>query len=327
MPRQARLDAPGTVHHVILRGLERGQIVADGEDRAAFLTRLDEVAAATGTTLYAWALLPNHAHLLLRSGSQGLPQFMRRLLTGYAITFNRRHKRIGHLFQNRYKSIVVEEDPYFCELVRYIHLNPLRARLVPDLARLDGYPWCGHAGILGRAGRPGQDRAYVLSWFGRTERVAIRGYRAFMREGIPHGRRPELVGGGLVRSLGGWAAVRAIRQRGARSLADERILGTGRFVERMLAAGDARQQTQRAQGQRLREAQAVIRRQCRQAQIGLEELRMGSRRRRIAAVRAELAVHLVSQLGLSLADTARLLGVSTSGIAKTVARAERRYVH
>ena len=79
MPRQARLDAPGTVHHVILRGLERGQIVADRADREAFLARLDEVAAATGTTLYAWALLPNHAHLLLRSGSQGLPQFMCRL--------------------------------------------------------------------------------------------------------------------------------------------------------------------------------------------------------------------------------------------------------
>src|SRR5271157_3871438 len=129
MPRQARLDAPGTLHHVMLRGMERGQIVADREDREAFVARLGDIATATGTTLYAWALLPNHAHLLLRSGPQGLPQFMRRLLTGYAVTYNRRHKRIGHLFQNRYKSIVVEEDAYFRELVRYIHLNPLRAGL------------------------------------------------------------------------------------------------------------------------------------------------------------------------------------------------------
>jgi AraC-like DNA-binding protein len=104
-------------------------------------------------------------------------------------------------------------------------------------------------------------------------------------------------------------------------------LGTGPFVERMLAAGDARQQTQRAREHRLRDAQALIRRRCRQAQLGLEELRMGSRRRRIAAVRAHLAVHLVTQLGLSLADTARQLGVSTSGIAKALARAERAIVH
>ena len=99
MPRQARLDAPGTLHHVIIRGLERGAIVKDDADRAAFVTRLGAVAQATGTTISAWALLPNHAHVLLRSGPAGLPRFMRRLLTGYAITFNRRHKRAGHLFQ------------------------------------------------------------------------------------------------------------------------------------------------------------------------------------------------------------------------------------
>jgi REP element-mobilizing transposase RayT len=297
--------------------------VTDREDGAMFLARLGEVALATGTTLYAWALLPNHAHLLLRSGAQGLPRFMRRVLTGYALTYNRRHQRVGHLFQNRYKSIVVEEAPYFRELVRYLHLNPLRARLVPDLPHLDRYPWCGHAGILGRTSPPWQDRAYVLSWFGRTERAALRAYRAFLREGIPQGRRPELVGGGLVRSLGGWAEVRAIRQRADRVVTDERILGSGPFVARMLAAGDARQQTQQARGHRLRQAQALIRQRCRREQVGLEELRMGSRRRRIAAVRARLAVDLVTRLGLSLAETARQLGVSTSGIAKALARAER----
>jgi putative transposase len=323
MPRQARLDAPGTVHHVILRGVDRGKIVADARDREAFLARVGDVAGATGTTVYAWALLPNHAHLLLRSGAQGLPQFMRRVLTGYALGYNRRHQRMGHLFQNRYKSIVVEEEAYFRELVRYIHLNPLRARLVADLPQLERYPWCGHAGILGRTRQPWQDRTYVLAWFGRTERSARRAYREFVREGLPLGRRPDLVGGGLVRSLGGWAEVRAIRQRADRVLADERILGTGPFVERMLAAGDARQQTRRARDRRLREAQACIRHQCQEAQLGLAELQMGSRRRRIAAVRATLALHLVSQLGLSLADTARQLGVSTSGVAKAVARAER----
>jgi hypothetical protein len=110
---------------------------------------------------------------LLRSGAQGLPQFLRRLLTGYALGYNRRHQRVGHLFQNRYKSIVVEEEPYLRKLVRYIHLNPLRARLIPDLPHLARSPWCGHAGILGRPRHPWQDRAYVLAWFGRSERSAL----------------------------------------------------------------------------------------------------------------------------------------------------------
>jgi REP element-mobilizing transposase RayT len=327
MPRQARLDAPGTLHHVILRGMERGMIVADREDRHAFVTRLGEVAIATGTTLYAWALLPNHAHLLLRSGPPGLPRFMRRFLTGYALAYNRRHNRVGHLFQNRYKSIVVEEDAYFQELVRYIHLNPLRAKLVPDLRRLDRDPWCGHAGLLGRGTPPWQDRAHVLAWFGGTERAACRAYRAFLRDGLSQGRRPELVGGGLIRSLGGWAEVRAMRRRAERVRTDPRVLGTGAFVERLLAAGPARQAPQVARARQLAQAQRLVRRGCRQAGIGLAELQMGSRRRQIVAVRSTLAVHLVTQLGLSLAEVARQLGVSTSGIAKAVARAEQPGVH
>jgi REP element-mobilizing transposase RayT len=91
----------------------------------------------TGTRILAWALMDNHIHLLLISGPGGLPAFMRRLLTGYAICFNRRHRRFGHLFQNRYKSIVCEMDAYLLELVRYIHLNPYRAKVVGDLEALE----------------------------------------------------------------------------------------------------------------------------------------------------------------------------------------------
>jgi len=322
MPRQPRLDAPGTLHHVMLRGIARGQIVADREDRETFLRRLGEVAIATGTTVYAWALLPNHAHLLLRSGPAGLPRVMRRFLTGYALAYNRRHRRVGHLFQNRYKSIVVEEDAYFRELLRYIHLNPLRAKVVPTLRHLDRYPWCGHAGLLGRGTPPWQDRAYVLAWFGQRERPACQAYRAYLREGIPQGRRLDLVGGGLIRSLGGWAEVRAIRQRGERVRTDARILGSGPFVEQMLARGDDREKRQVARAKRLHEAEGIIRQACQRKGISDEELRMGGRRRQISAVRAHLAVHMVAQCGLSLADAARQLGVSTSGIAKAVARAE-----
>ena len=102
MPRRARLDAPGTLHHVIVRGIERRRIVDDTADRKSFVERLGELADGTETSIYAWALMTNHAHILLRSSQIGLSGFMRRLLTGYAIYYNRRHRRWGHLFQNRY---------------------------------------------------------------------------------------------------------------------------------------------------------------------------------------------------------------------------------
>ena len=150
MPRQARLDAPGVLQHIMARGIERRKIFWDDKDRSSFLERLAMILEETQTQCYAWTLIPNHFHLLLRTGKTPLSKVMRRLMTGYAVTFNIRHRRSGHLFQNRYKSVVCEEDPYLLELIRYIHLNPLRAKLVEDLKALDKYPWTGHSAILGR---------------------------------------------------------------------------------------------------------------------------------------------------------------------------------
>ncbi len=323
MPRQARLDSPGTLHHVILRGIERGTIVRDDVDRQAFVTRLAAVAQATCTAIYAWALLPNHAHMLVRSGPAGLPRFMRRLLTGYAVTFNRRHKRLGHLFQNRYKSIVCEEDAYFRELVRYIHLNPLRAGLVTDSRALDRYPWCGHATLMGRLSRPWQDRRTVLSWFGQKEGKAVRAYRNYLREGIPLGHRPELVGGGLVRSAGGWAEVRALRRQHAPIAGDPRILGTGAFVEEQLREAEKREMAALRRAPGPPEVEALLAKSCKREGVDLEELKRGGRRGHLSAVRATLARDLVVRLGLSLAQTARHLGVSTPAISKILRKADK----
>ena len=148
MPRQARLDAPGVLQHIMARGIERRKIFRDDKDRNSFLERFAIILEETQTQCYAWALIPNHFHLLLRTGPTPLSKVMRRLMTGYAVTFNLRHRRAGHLFQNRYKSVVCEEDPYLLELIRYIHLNPLRAKLVQDMNGLDKYPWAGHSAIL-----------------------------------------------------------------------------------------------------------------------------------------------------------------------------------
>ena len=185
MPRGARLDTPGTLHHVIVRGIERRNIVDDDLDRENWVARIGRVADETQTAIYAWALMSNHAHMLMRSGAGGVALFMRRILTGHAISYNRRHRRHGHLFQNRYKSIICQEDAYFTELVRYIHLNPLRAGLVASLAQLDRYPWCGHAVVLGRRDHFWQDRDYVLKWFGKRVGPAKTAYREFVENGIP----------------------------------------------------------------------------------------------------------------------------------------------
>jgi len=320
MPRRARLDAPGTLHHVIVRGIEKRRIVNDVADRKNFVMRMGKLAAGTQTAIYAWALMTNHAHILLRSAEIGLSGYMRRLLTGYAISYNRRHRRWGHLFQNRYKSIVCDEDAYFTELVRYIHLNPLRARLVKSIDKLDRYRWSGHGVLMGKVKNEWQDRDYVLKWFGKKEAEAKKVYHSFVKKGIDAGRRPELVGGGLIRSLGGWSAVKALRRAGDRELSDERILGSGEFVERIIKEAEAKMRRQFALKERPEKIDETIAKICKNEEVSIEELKAGSRRREASRVRARIAFRLVKTYGVSLAEVARRLGVSTSAVSRIMKR-------
>ena len=167
MPRAARLDGPGVMHHIMIRGIERRKIFLDDKDREDFLSRLERLLPATKTSCFAWAFMPNHAHFLFRTGSVRISTLMSRLLTGYAVYFNLRHKRSGKLFQNRYKSILCQEDAYLTELVRYIHLNPIRAGLVKGLNALNKYAYSGHSVLLGNRKREWQDTDYVLNYFGK----------------------------------------------------------------------------------------------------------------------------------------------------------------
>ena len=117
MPRKARIDAPGALHHIIVRGIEQRNIFENDRDRDQFIRRLDDILTETETPIYAWALMPNHVHLLLKTGLTPVATIMSRLLTGYAGYFNRRHRRHGHLFQNRYKSILCQNN--FNSLLSY----------------------------------------------------------------------------------------------------------------------------------------------------------------------------------------------------------------
>src|SRR5919198_4259249 len=176
MPRTRRLDIPDLLQHVIVRGIERRDIFLGDTDREDFVRRLSSLLQETETACLAWSLMSNHFHLLLRPRKVALGTLMKRLLTGYAVSFTLRHNRSGHLFQNRFKSIVCDEDPYLLELVRYIHLNPLRAGIVPSLSGLDSYPWCGHSVILGKGGMPGQSVSEVLGFFGKRIGTARKNY-------------------------------------------------------------------------------------------------------------------------------------------------------
>ena len=229
MPRKARIDAHGALHHIILRGIERRKLFYDDSDRNNFLKRLGVILIETKTSCFAWALIPNHLHLLLRTGVVPIATVMRRLLTGYAVSFNHRHQRHGKLFQNRYKSILCQEDQYLLELVRYIHLNPLRAKLVSDLKKLDTYPYCGHSVLMGKNKHDWQDTNYILKFYDSKYSIARRRYRKYLKKGIADGRRPDLTGGGLIRSAGGWSVVKSLRTNAAWMKGDERILGDGDF--------------------------------------------------------------------------------------------------
>jgi putative transposase len=251
----------------------------------------------------------------------GLSSFMRRLLTGYAIKYNLRHKRHGHLFQNRYKSIVCEEDTYFLELVRYIHLNPFRAGLVKDLVGLNRYPCCGHSVVMGKVKNSWQNRSRVLSLFGDSERKAVTAYYKYMEEGVPMGRRPELVHGGLLRSAG-WSQVNSRFLNKESMLSDERILGSGEFVDRIVGEAEEKIRHQLPKSRRLEDANGMLEELCREENVSSEELRSGSRRGPVSAIRKQLARRLIGELGLSLADAARLLEVTTPAIAKSLSRQE-----
>jgi REP element-mobilizing transposase RayT len=318
MPRGPRLDAPGTLHHVIIRGIEKREIVVDDDDRCFFVKRIGEVATKTDTTIYAWVLMTNHAHILLKSAQQGLSTFMRKFLTGYSIHYNRRHDRHGHLFQNRYKSIICEEEPYFVKLVSYIHLNPLRAGLVESIEELEKYPWSGHMMLMGVKTYNWQDADYVLGYFGKRVGTARNAYLDFMQQESQLGHQPGLVGGGLVRSAGGWSEVLSMKRRGERQFSDERILGSGDFAQEVIDEADASVREKIPLSKRTSEVIGVVDRCCESHGVSREALERGCRRKACSEIRKELVMKFVYELGLSYAEIAPLLGISASAVCQIV---------
>jgi len=267
---------------------------------------------------------------------------MRRLMTGHAVTFNKRHKRSGHLFQNRYKSVICEEDPYLLELIRYIHLNPLRAGIVKDLKVIDKYRWTGHSAILGHVKNPllpnepnklnkpnGPNKPEkslaektiedVLLHFGETKKVARRRYRQFVKNGIDQGKRPEFQGGGLVRSAGGNKAGLLGRKKEEREKGDARILGSGDFVNETLTQSETLLKKKYLPKRPIEELIEIV-----AGKLGLkpELICSGNRQRQYSEARSVLAWLAVEEVGHPAAEVARFLGISRVGVLLSLEKAK-----
>ena len=206
MARTLRLEYPGAVYHVTSRGNARRKIYRDDGDRDTFLLTLAWVVERFGWVCHAYCLMDNHYHLLIETPVANLSRGMRQLNGVYTQRFNRRHRKVGHLFQGRYKAILVERDSYLLELARYIVLNPVRAKIAKTA---DEYVWSSYRPTIGLSPLPAcLTSGWVLSQFAKTKAVACKRYAEFVQAGIGRGSPWKELKGQVL--LGGEAFVQAI---------------------------------------------------------------------------------------------------------------------
>jgi putative transposase len=184
MPTKKRISVPGAIVHIMARGIDGATIFNGDADRQYFIDQLSLSIKKMNYLCYGWALMINHFHLIARCSDRPLDDFMRGLNSKYARYFNKKYNRHGYLFQDRFKSIISQDQHYLEELIRYVHLNPLRAGVSKDLGELDFYPWCGHGVLMGVRKCSFQTTKDVLRFFGSTENEARIQYRKFIEEGI-----------------------------------------------------------------------------------------------------------------------------------------------
>jgi putative transposase len=289
MARKARLHVPGGLYHVVWRGNEQRDIFFDDEDRQRFYALLSEGVERFGYRVHGFCLMSNHINLALQAGKEPLSGALQNLAFRYTQALNRKLDRSGHLFQGRYKALLVDHDAYLLELVRYIHLNPVRARLVRDPSR---YVWSGHRAYLGDATLPWLTTESVLGQLGGNVGVARRRYARFIAEGIGQGPRVEF-------------------HTGAE---DSRIIGDDRFIERLNL------QTASVQPKARTSLDALVTHVCAGYKLSEAELRAPGRQRITAQARA-LIGWLVMQTKVStLSEVAHRFGREPSGLSRQVAR-------
>ncbi len=310
MPRTGRLQIPGGYYHLIGRGFERRDIFAEDDCKRDFLSRLAKGLRKSGAQCLAWVLMSNHYHLLVRSGNKPLDKLMAPVLTGFALHYNRLHDRSGYVYQNRFKSILSGEETYFLTLVRYIHLNPVRAKIIHSIAELDRYPWTGHAAVIGSTTHNWMGVDQLLSHFHNAPNPARRQYRKFISEGIGKEAAVDLSGGGLIRSSHGWENLGKLRREHIVCIGDERILGSSDFVQAALAEDELRvdkySQRQR-EGWDFDTLKSAV---CKLLDVAEDAVLRRVRATAASDAKSLLCYWAVEELGMTVVSVAKELGVS-----------------
>ena len=325
MPRKGRINIAGGIYHVIQRGIERCNIFREDADREELLRRLAEGIAQTGHRCYGWALMPNHFHLVMRTGKKPLSDLMRKVLTGYAIYFNKKYKRCGYLYQNRYKSILCQEEEYLLELIRYVHLNPLRAKIVNSMEELNGFKWCGHSVLTGEQKVSWQATGEILERFGATRREAAKKYTTFMDEAKAKGRRHDFSGGGLRRSAGGWTRVACLQKANERWQGDERILGDGDFVNEALKESEYELREREKLKREGWNMEKLIQKVCEKYSLHRKHLQQRGRENKIAEAKMMFAYIGNKKLGISSIELAKVMNCNKSGVGYLVRQCREKF--
>lgn len=314
MPRKPRLDHPGILHHIIARGIEKRNIFNDNLDRDFFVERLGEILTDTSTICYAFALIPNHFHLLLSSGRYPIAKVMSRLLTAHAIRYNTKYKRVGHLFQNRYKDIICQEEIYLLELIRYIHLNAIRANIVGSISELNEFQYSSHKYLLNENDAPSWFyRDNVLSLFNPKEKKAIKIYNKFLEDGLNMGKNNKLSGGGLRENIDFSKGVPK-----QKIVHDDRILGESDFVIQILEKME-RKKNQKINKQ-YRDIEEIAKKVCNLYDLNKDELIGKGRKRIISNARALISYLATKDLGLSASEVGQYLELNCSSVIRSVVK-------
>ena len=294
MARKPRIHYPGAFYHITLRGNARQDIFFDEKDRYRFYLLMQEGTERYGHRIHAFCLMTNHVHLLIQVAEVPLSRIMQNLSFRYTRWANWRQEKSGHLFQGRYKAVLVDADEYLLELVRYIHLNPVRVAITKDPME---YPWSSHRAYCGMEALPWLCTDLTLSSFGRRMDTARRKYREFVSEGAGEGHRPEFYGNSKV---------------------DSRILGDDTFAEQVLHENEGAAAYRIGIGK-------VLSAVCSYYGVTEEELRGGSHRSsRLRSMAAWVALDTDGCTITELAGiTGRDLSTLSSGVRKLRARAEK----
>ncbi len=290
MPRPPRIHVAGALYHTIARGNDGQKTFLDEKDYQVFVDGLGELKRTTAFSVYAYCLMPNHFHLLIETQRVPLSVIMQRLLTRYVKRFNFRHRRIGHLFQGRYKAILCQRDAYLQELLRYIHLNPVRAKLAKDAST---WKWSSHGEYVGRVKSDLTDKVFPLSLFHKEVTASRKLYQRFVRDGIEIGHNEEFYPSLSTPCLGEQSFVEDYRARVAKKTSAQ-----GENVELIPLERLARGL---------------------KAKLALEMLRSLTQVRKVTAVRREFVVKAV-KMGHRPSAVAAFLHCTPSAISKILAR-------